>query len=720
MIRAFSLLQLCAGVWMGVASLAMLPGCASRYTPFSDHYSAQREIPRAYTEGAPVLLFLMDGMSVELLRNSLASGELPNLKRFFLRGKPSFKLARAVFPTLTYPNIASILTTSTVEQHAVIGNRVIYSGREVNFEAIGNRDYLNQLLADQSVFTRLSRQNRESVSLAHYFYAGATVRQMDDVHTGLAYLNHDFRYIDEKALDSLSQLLKRSQPRHLPDFSFVHLIGIDALSHQYGPASPQVRDYLHALDGRLGPVFDEIMSLEDEGFPLVTLATADHGFTTIHRIARLEKTIRAHEREGQAPIRFINEGRFAGLKFPADWSSSRRESLLAQLSASPAVRLTIERTGMGQDKSEGLRIRWRTGPNLWQAGLTFRDSSGCGRDTYEIQLRIVGSPTVWQCPDAWDEMPASPFPRYFISQISHYYRSPFAPDATILAADHVNFAPGYLGNHGGLTDQEQFVPLLERNAPISTSVAGDVPRSLDLLRFLDHAPQPAGFATTAVPDYAPGPREIPDRADLSAPLEHDTLSSVSKSDRQARTFSSGFYPGLSLGWTRGFSDLVSVGLGYDFKYVSYDGPGLTSSGQALHRFRLQGTYRFGAASKVTLQAAWGQDMFLSRAAPTQVIQDAFWLPEIRMATESRILATSLGDLGVEGSLAVLLPGGTPELGMGAGFEQRVGFYFAQPVAAADQLKLFVEFLHVNQSSQIEERSKIGLQLGATYSLSFER
>ena len=318
-------------------------------------------------------------------------------------------------------------------------------------------------MGKETVFSRLHSQSRSSMSLAHFFYFGATVRQADDLKSAVAYAASNYDYVDGKALGSLEALLESTTPESpLPAFTFVHLIGVDAISHRFGPASREARDYLASVDRELGRLCDRVLTLESEGIRPIILLTAEHGFTTVRRFADLEGWI-GKEAPGTT---VLNEGRFLGLRFPSPLDESQRSALLARAStASRNVAWTLQRAGN--------RV-WIRGPGI-QASFEYSEGA-CDSSTSPVH------PIRWQggnalCPADLDRVAMSPFPPYFFSNVATYFESRYHPDALILAADHVLFSRGYKGAHGGLTLEELLVPVLARNADLHPTRALSEPSS---------------------------------------------------------------------------------------------------------------------------------------------------------------------------------------------------------------------------------------------------
>ncbi|MBC7692026.1 MAG: alkaline phosphatase family protein [Methylotenera sp.] len=466
--------------WLKPVLLFLLTGlsaCATRSAPVREYEWQFRYHAAQPNLTPPTLFFLVDGLSVSALQTALKANRIPHLQAFFLQNR--LQLGRAVFPTLTYPNITSILTTAPVNEHPIIGNKVLSEQNEViNFESIQRRGKLNEWIAPRTVFTRLTRQRRTSVSLDHYFFAGATTRQHDDLQSGVAYVNGDYSYIDSKAIDSLTGIVADVSAELLPSLLFIHLIGVDALSHEKGPDSPEVQAYLAKLDAALTPLFNRLIWLESAGTPFATLLTSDHGFMTADLHADLEGWFRNNGDAAQVEI--LNQGRLASLYFPQHWSAKDRTAVLKSLALQPAVSMTLERSG-NQILLHSPRLN---------ATLQYH-TANCGTAAYEISFKrevglrreASGTSQVRFCPDEWDRRQkdfARELPPYFVSLLGSYFYSVKRPQAIVLAADRTTFG-GARGDHGGITLEEQLVPVLHRNIRLQSE--GPIP-TWQLLRIL--------------------------------------------------------------------------------------------------------------------------------------------------------------------------------------------------------------------------------------------
>lgn len=442
-----------------LALLAILSACSGLSTK-------QEEVRASHRT---TILFLVDGLAAENLRYGLARGSLREIQNYFLPHQAGFPLARAAFPTLTYSNIASILTTEPIGGQPVIANHVVIAGKKVlNFESPFSHDALQDLTDKQSVFEKLDSENRTSAAFSYVFGQNAPVHMKAGLQEGLEYNNHEYRNLDDRLLGNLEQFLTENKtPELWPEFIYVHLVGVDGTAHRYGPSSSETRNYLSWLDGRMGSVLKKL-ALAEKQKKLAVLLTSDHGFIDVKSYSEIVPIIK----KANSRVVITNESRYLGLHLPERPGSLK--GLLKKTLREPGVEFTVLRDGnilelAGQKKS----LRFFIGPAL------------CGGETYSLALIPANGSLVqpaesrFQCPSAFDDANA-PYP-FLISNLASYLVAPNHPDALVIAKPGVSFLSGVRGSHGGPTADELFVPLLSRGVEFSSR---NFVRTSDLLKSL--------------------------------------------------------------------------------------------------------------------------------------------------------------------------------------------------------------------------------------------
>jgi hypothetical protein len=418
-----------------------------------------------------VILFLVDGLAVHTLETGLASHAVPNLSRYFLRGGNKFAFGEASFPTLTYPNIASILTTQGVGDQPVISNKVLApNGKVIAYEDPAEFPRLRKTIDPVSVIGTLDKEGRETASFSYVFGMNATDHMSVSLIEGIEYVEHDYKKLDARLLSNLEHFLReRGDPANWPDFLYVHLVGVDGTSHQFGPDSKQTRAYLSWLDRRM----ERTLGLLERGSArpgadVVSILTADHGFVPTRHVLPYAKLVR----KADLGTVVINEGRFLALHQAGKHPPADLRPLLRKLREKPGVEITALRDGDVLELSKGRQ--------------TFRFVIGapvCEGSAVSLALPLAGTTTVpasgYHCPTDFDDVKAA-YP-FLVDGLSRYLSAPNHPDAVVIAAPTASFSGGMRGSHGGPTAAETFVPVLLRNAALD----GTAPvRTTELLKLL--------------------------------------------------------------------------------------------------------------------------------------------------------------------------------------------------------------------------------------------
>ena len=436
---------------LALVALLLFNSCASFRELPKDYSRVLRKRPLPGSERT-VIFFLVDGLPVRTLKQELVAGRMPQVDSFFIGSKHEMFVARTGFPSLTFTGIGSLLTEAPVDQHGLFGNRVlsVKENEAINLEQPKNYSELSRRIQERNIFARLNAKGQKTVSLSYSFYADSDVHsEILDPQAALAILNEDYEFLDRKTLDSLQLLLSQNKPDTWPDFIFVHLVGVDFLSHQRGPDSPIVSTYLNKLDTQLKPIF-EMLNLAEfkKQRKVMSLLSADHGFDrTISTRLELSQVLGP---EG-ASFKVLNEGRYAGVYFPKEWGAAQRSDYLKKISQKPSIEVVASR----QDNSISIK-------SIGKNTLFNYSSSHCQEGEYAISVQQA-LPT---CPENLDSSVNYLYHPYFIANLSHYFQTQGHPDAVIIPSPGISFQKGTLGQHGGPTANEIFVPLLIHNGTL--------------------------------------------------------------------------------------------------------------------------------------------------------------------------------------------------------------------------------------------------------------
>ncbi len=390
-----------APAWILIGALALTSACATRHSLYRDYQATLREGGARAKSRQTTVVIVVDGLGLDVTRALLKAGGLPRTQKFF----DELQSANAVFPTLTYPNIASILTGLGIDEHPVTANTIVLRDRKVNFENPAHAALLNQLLAGKTHFSKYARNGGTSVSFSSSFHEGATAALGQDIKSGLAYISQNYDYIDKKSIHGLTELLEEADHERWPEFVFLHIAGYDALAHEHGPVSSRALNYLRWLDTELDSVYSTLTQAERAGHTVRTLMTADHGFDTVKKHYPIELALRG------SGFQVVNQYRLATLHSKGELDARERRALFSRLASVPEIEAVIEATF--------------SGPRVYAKRKLTPESS-----------RLI----------------------------ENYFKSPMRPDAVVIAAKGVSFSREGLGQHGGLSQSEVEVPILLRGA----------------------------------------------------------------------------------------------------------------------------------------------------------------------------------------------------------------------------------------------------------------
>jgi hypothetical protein len=426
--------------------------CATRNSAGRDYREAihrHQSVIQTDAHSKPIVVFiLIDGLQISTLQELFEHGELPSIRRYFLENGNTFFRATTTFPSMTFPAITSLLTTSTMDQHGITGNQIVVDGDKVNFEKPSSYSALNTIIKNKTIFSRLRENGYRTASFDYAFHDNASVSLHSDMKAALEARNKNYWYVDRKIADSFNNLLDTTSVENWPEFVFIHFVGLDFTSHDDGPDATSTLNYLRKLDGLVGEFFQRLdLAEESQKRHIVGFLCSDHGFDipTRHTAYLAEKIKRKNNR-----VKAVDEGRTLDIYFPKSWNDSERRNFLFELSNEPGVEILAMR------EQDHILIQ---------------------TPTQQISVNSIQ-------PLAGPEMQKLDtliYPR-FISNLSIYFSATTHADAIAIAQPGFSFNSQYRGNHGGPTEREVYVPLLMHNATLTNKER--VPAIWELLDFM--------------------------------------------------------------------------------------------------------------------------------------------------------------------------------------------------------------------------------------------
>ena len=435
--------------------------CATRYSVSDDYSHLIQSEHKSARKNQTVILFLVDGLPFRTLESMIHLKELPAIKNHFLKKETEIHQAYSAFPSLTYTNIAGLLTEKPVHLSMAYGNSLNENDKIIRFEDVLLRSQFADRLKGKTIFSRLTSGQENSVSLDYGLGAEATVSSgFKDLKSGLAAGLKDYIYLDQKRIDSLENLLKATQPEKWPRFIFVHLIGVDFLSHELGPESIQVKKYLAALDHRLGHVLQLIEKSDSKSHQTISVLTADHGFALgIKKRYAIEKAVSNID----AKALTLNEGRMAAV-----FTKKSPETVARNLLIHPEIETVASL------QNDELTVQ----SAKQKIVVRLVNQIGCLPSSKAV-VQLDGKAV---CPEFLDSASQDLFYPHFILNLIYYFQAAHHPDVIIIPAKQISFSFHEVGVHGGPTRDEIEVPVLLRNAVFPKQIK--TPAIWELLQFI--------------------------------------------------------------------------------------------------------------------------------------------------------------------------------------------------------------------------------------------
>lgn len=268
----------------------------------------QEKRERVGASARRAVVISIDGLDVRYIRRADAYGlKIPNLRRLMNAG--AFAGVEGVYPSVTYPSHATIVTGALPARHAIVNNSV--------FEPPTERQtgrwfwFANHLKAD-ALWDAAARANLSTGMVSWPVSAGAgdwNVPEIwkegtspgDSLTVTLAEISAHARpegLVKEIALKDpdvyknvtkdegddmrtrwAEYILREKNPRLM----LVHLFDLDHFEHDFGPFTPEAFAMLEKVDGYVGRILSAAESaggLSDTSVFIVS----DHGFRAIKKI----------------------------------------------------------------------------------------------------------------------------------------------------------------------------------------------------------------------------------------------------------------------------------------------------------------------------------------------------------------------------------------------------------------------------------------------------
>ncbi len=209
---------------------------------------------------ARVVLIGIDGLGSVGLNAALKAGKAPNIQRLVSRGSWS-PAARAVIPTVSSPNWATILMGAGPERHGITSNEWERNKFQIPPVCKSTDEIFPTLVG----VLRAARPSAK-IAVIHDWEGFGRLFEQQAV-TQKAH---------PKGAKATAQAAAEYWKQQRPELLLVHLDDVDHAGHGIGWESPEYAQAVSEADGYVGVLLAAIAATGDEATTLVVL-TADHG-----------------------------------------------------------------------------------------------------------------------------------------------------------------------------------------------------------------------------------------------------------------------------------------------------------------------------------------------------------------------------------------------------------------------------------------------------------
>ena len=459
--------------------------------------------------------FLLDGARLDLFREFLDRGDLPNISRYLVE-PGRFTSATTVFPSVTGVAYVPYLTGLFPGRANIPGYRWFdrdrYQRRPVSLMRFRNYHGLGSYLMDRdlakdartlfellrpssNIFSGISRGTGMRRNAAYFRRIPAAIKW---------YRTNSWEHIDRAG----ERFLLRAARRRNERFTFHTTYSIDEYSHHDGPFSERARGCYLDFDRVIGRLAEELRATGQLDSSLLMIGT-DHGHTEVKEHFDLERFI---ERRGLKTLYFPKQvKRWVGadaavmvagnsmghvyLKGPGKWSErppaevhlERHPTLVDDLLDNDAVGHVIYRPHAAGE----VRVRSRLG----EASITLTGDRVTYRAHGGDPFGYGALPEVMTREEALARTVGTDYPDAPV-QVAQVFDSPRAGDFMISAAPGYELRPreGKLQHkscHGSLHREHMTVPFVV-NHPIEERPARSVDAFPTILELLGR-PVPSGL-----------------------------------------------------------------------------------------------------------------------------------------------------------------------------------------------------------------------------------
>ncbi|KAL4228375.1 hypothetical protein ACF0H5_011423 [Mactra antiquata] len=186
------------------------------------------------------------------------------------------------FPTNSFPNYKTLETGLHVENHGVVGNYMFdeKTGKHFRLELDGPESYLPSWWDSAESFFITAEKQGIRTALYHVRGCHVPIHDIWPTHC-LPYHTYVTREQTDSDLRDALEKIKNNQI----DIAYLYHQHVDAMGHEFGPSSNQVRDAVLEVDTHINDILDIIEDNQQNDVNVIIVS--DHGMSTIDTLHKI-------------------------------------------------------------------------------------------------------------------------------------------------------------------------------------------------------------------------------------------------------------------------------------------------------------------------------------------------------------------------------------------------------------------------------------------------
>jgi len=230
-----------------------------------------------------VVVFFVDGLRVDTMRQMAADGDLPNIRKYLLDAGTEVQYAISSIPTITYANTVSISTGLFPGHHHIMGNAWFdpYQARFQDYKLIRTYQQVDDDLQRMTLYGLLNDKFTVTIQTANR--RGAT-RPIDNwASSGINWFFGRILQVDELVADRFKVIAQTAnQAGRWPDYIVAYFPALDEIGHRQGSDSSQYRQAMQNVDRQIGRICKALHEKEllDHTYRILI---SDHGHVPAER-----------------------------------------------------------------------------------------------------------------------------------------------------------------------------------------------------------------------------------------------------------------------------------------------------------------------------------------------------------------------------------------------------------------------------------------------------